>query len=55
MIGYVKDFDSNKTISFKASYKKLLKKYTKIWKKIQQVNEHKKLKLNLFMVIIINM
>ena len=34
MIGYAKYFDSNKTIFFKASYKKLFKKYTKIWKKI---------------------
>ena len=31
MIGYAKYFDSNKTISFKVSNKKLLKKYTKIW------------------------
>ena len=34
MIGYAKYFDSNKTMSFKVSYKKLLKKYTKIWEKI---------------------
>ena len=32
MIGYVKCFESNKTMSFKASGNKLLKKYTKIWK-----------------------
>ena len=31
MIGYVKCFDSNKTMSFKVSDKKLLKNYTKIW------------------------
>ena len=31
MIGYVKCFDSNKTMSFKINDKKLLKKYTKIW------------------------
>ena len=31
MIGYVKCFDSNKTMSFKVSDKKLLKKYNKIW------------------------
>ena len=34
MIGYVKHFDSNKTMSFKVSDNKLLKKYNKIWKKI---------------------
>ena len=34
MIGYVKHFDSNKTISFKVSDNKLLKKYIKIWGKI---------------------
>ena len=34
MIGYVKYFDSNKTMSFKVSDKKLLNKYTKIWKKV---------------------
>ena len=30
IIGFVKCFDSKKTMSFKATYKKLLKKYTKI-------------------------
>ena len=30
MLGYVKCFDSNNTMSFKVSDKKLLKKYTKI-------------------------
>ena len=30
MIGYVKNFDSNKTMSFKISDNKLLKKYNKI-------------------------
>ena len=34
MIGYVKHFDSNKTMYFKVSYKKLLKKYKKIWEKV---------------------
>ena len=34
MIGYVKHFDSNIAMSFKVSDKKLLKKYTKIWRKI---------------------
>ena len=34
MIGYVKNFDTNKTISFKVNDKKLLKKYNKIWDKV---------------------
>ena len=34
MIGYVKHFDSNKTMSFKVKDNKLLKKYNKIWEKI---------------------
>ena len=34
MIGYVKHFDSNKTMSFKVSDNKLLKKYNKISEKI---------------------
>ena len=34
MIGYVKHFDSNKTMSFKVGDNKLLKKYNKIWEKI---------------------
>ena len=34
MIGYVKNFDSNKTMSFKVSDNKLLKKYNKIWGKV---------------------
>ena len=38
IIGYIKCFDSNKTMSFKVIDKKLLKKYTKIWGKGQQVN-----------------
>ena len=37
MIGYVKHFDSNKTISFKASDNKLLKKYTKIWERVSNL------------------
>ena len=32
--GYVKCFDTNKTMSFKVNDKKLLKRYIKIWKKI---------------------
>ena len=34
MIRYAKYFDNNKTMSFKVSNKKLLKKYIKVWKKI---------------------
>ena len=34
MIGYVKHFDSNKTMSFKVSDNKLLKKDKKIWEKV---------------------
>ena len=34
MIGYVKNFASYKTMSFKVGDNKLLKKYNKIWEKI---------------------
>ena len=34
LIGYVNYFDSNKTMSFKVSYDKLLKKYIEIWGKV---------------------
>ena len=37
MIGYVEHFDSNKTMSFKASDNKLLKKYTKIWERVRNL------------------
>ena len=37
MIGYVKNFDSNKTMSFKVSDNKLLKKYNKIWERISNL------------------
>ena len=37
MIGYVKHFDSNKTMSYKAIDNKLIKKYSKIWES-QQFN-----------------
>ena len=37
MIGYAKHFDSNKTMSFKVSDNKLLKKYSKIWEKISNL------------------
>ena len=36
-IGYVKHFDSNKTMSFKISDNELLKKYVKIWEKISNL------------------
>ena len=34
MIGYVKHFDSNKTMSFMVIDNKLLKKYTEIWERV---------------------
>ena len=34
MIGYVKHFDSNKTMSFKLIENKLSKKYNKIWERV---------------------
>ena len=37
MIGYVKNFDSNKKMSFKVSDNKLLKKCNKIWGKISNL------------------
>ena len=37
MIGYVKNFNTNKTMSFKISDNKLLKKYNKIWEKISNL------------------
>ena len=37
MIEYAKCFDSNKTMSFKVTDKKLLKKYTKIWEKVSSL------------------
>ena len=53
MIGYVKCFDSNKTMSFKASDNKLLKKYNKIWEGVSNLMNIE-LIVNLFMVIMIN-
>ena len=38
MIGYVKHVDSNKTMSFKVSDNKLLKKYNKFGKKFNLMN-----------------
>ena len=37
MVGYVKCFDSNKTMSFKVIDNKLLKKYTKIWERVRNL------------------
>ena len=37
MIGYVKCFDSNKTMSFKVSDNKLLKKYSKIRERVSSL------------------
>ena len=37
MIGYVKHFHSNKTMSFKVSDKKLLKKSTKMWETVSSL------------------
>ena len=37
MIGYVKHFDSNKTMSFKVIDNKLLKKYTKMWERVSSL------------------
>ena len=37
MIGYVKNFDSNKTMSFKIGNDKLLKTYNIIWEKISNL------------------
>ena len=37
MIGYVRHFYSYKTMSFKASDNKLLKKYTKIWERVSNL------------------
>ena len=41
MIGYIKNFESNTTISFKISDKQLLKNYNQIWKKSQKFIENK--------------
>ena len=37
MIGYVKNFDGNKTMSFQVRDNKLLKKCNKIWEKISNL------------------
>ena len=37
MIGYVRNFDGNRTMSFKISDSKLLKKYNQIWKRVEKL------------------
>ena len=37
MIGYVKHFGSNKTMSLKTTDKRLFKKYIKIWKSVSSL------------------
>ena len=37
MIGYVKHFDSNKTVSFRVSDNKLFKKYNRIWERVSNL------------------
>ena len=37
MIGYVRSFDGNRTMSFKISYSILLKKYNQIWKRVEKL------------------
>ena len=41
MIGYVKYFDSNNTMPFKASDNKLLKKYNRIWERVSSLTKIK--------------
>ena len=41
MIGYVKQFDSNKTMSFKVTDNKQLKKYKNIWEKVGDLSNIK--------------
>ena len=37
MTGFVKKFDDNVTMSFKASDKQLFRKYNQIWKKVEKL------------------
>ena len=37
MIGYVRKFEGNTTMSFKISNKQLLKKYNQIWKRVEKL------------------
>ena len=54
MIGYVKCFQSNKTMSFKISDNKLMKKYNKIWEKRRNIL-NMNLIVSLFLVINVKM
>ena len=36
IIGYVRNFDGNRAMSFKISDSKLLKKYNRIWKRVEE-------------------
>ena len=53
MIGYVKNFDSNKTMYFKVYDNRLLKKYTKVWERVS-ILMNIDLIVNLLLVIMIN-
>ena len=49
VIGYVKHFNSNKTMSFKVSDNKLLKKYKKIWEPVYgDVDKYIKTKVKMY-------
>ena len=53
MIGYVRKFEYNTTMSFKISDSKLLKKCNQIWKRVEKLLKIK-FHVNPFMVIMIN-
>ena len=53
MIGYVRNFDGKRTMSLKIGDSKLLKKYNKIYKRIEKLLKTK-LIVNLFMMTMIN-
>ena len=37
MTGYARNFNENKSMSFRVNHKQLLKNYNKIWKKIEEL------------------
>ena len=41
MIGYIKHFGNNKTMSFKANDNTLLNKYIKIWERVSSLMNRK--------------
>ena len=51
MIGFVKSFENNITMSFKITDKQLLKKYNQIWKKVKDLLNIENLTVNQFIVI----